>query len=61
MCLSLVVEVTDLLHVAEDDMLLVGDACRNLLHTAGHLPQVGLTDVQINRQSKQTGKYLLSK
>lgn len=41
--LSLVVEVVDVLHVAEDDVFLVGDACRNLLHAVGHLPQVVLT------------------
>lgn len=41
---SLVVEVVDLLHVAEDDVLLVSDAWRNLLHAAGHLPQVGLKE-----------------
>lgn len=39
---SLVVEVVDVLHVAEDDVLLAGDACRNLLHAVGHLPQVRL-------------------
>lgn len=39
---SLVVEVVDVLHVAEDDVLLAGDARRNLLHTVGHLPQVRL-------------------
>lgn len=43
-CLSLVMKVIYVLHVAKDDMLLVGDARRNLLHTVGHLPQVGLTD-----------------
>lgn len=46
MCLSLVVEVADILHVSEDDVLLVGDARRNLLHPAGHLPQVRLTHRQ---------------
>lgn len=35
-------EVIDVLHVAEDDVLLACDAWRNLLHTVGHLPQVGL-------------------
>lgn len=35
-------EVVDVLHVAEDDVLLAGDARRNLLHTVGHLPQVRL-------------------
>lgn len=37
-CLSLVMKVINVLHVAKDDMLLVGDAWRNLLHTVGHLP-----------------------
>lgn len=48
--LSLVVEVPDILHVAEDDVLLVGDARRNLLHTAAHLPQVVLTHRHTDRQ-----------
>lgn len=43
-------EVVDLLHVAEDDVLLVGDAWRNLLHAAGHLPQVGLTGRERERE-----------
>lgn len=46
-CLSLVMKVINVLHVAKDDMLLVGDAWRNLLHAVGHLPQVGLTDRHI--------------
>lgn len=48
-CLSLVVEVVDVLHVAEDDVLLVSDAHRNLLHAVGHLPQVVLTGGQTGR------------
>lgn len=36
------VELVDLLHVPEDDELLVDDASWDLLHAAGHLPQVGL-------------------
>lgn len=51
-CLSLVVEVIDVLHVAEDDVLLAGDAWRDLLHPVGHLPQVGLTDGQIHTYVK---------
>lgn len=39
---SLVMELVDLLHVPEDDELLVHDAGRDLLHSARHLPQVGL-------------------
>lgn len=38
----LVVEFVEVLHVSEDDVLLVDDSWRNLLHSAGHLPQVGL-------------------
>lgn len=45
-------KVIDVLHVAEDDVLLVGDAWRNLLHPVGHLPQVGLTDGQIHTDVK---------
>lgn len=39
-------------HVAEDDLLLVGDSRRNLLHAVGHLPQVGLTDRQMQTYMK---------
>lgn len=35
-------ELVDLLHVPEDDELLVDNAWRDLLHAAGHFPQVGL-------------------
>lgn len=49
---SLVMKVIYVLHVAKDDMLLVGDAWRNLLHAVGHLPQVGLTDRQIQTHIK---------
>lgn len=38
----LVVKLVEVLHVSKDDVLLVDDARRNLLHTAGHLPQVCL-------------------
>lgn len=41
---SLVVELVDLQHVSEDHELLVHDAGRDLLHAAGHLPQVGLPE-----------------
>lgn len=51
-CLSLVMKVIYVLNVAKDDMLLVGDAWRNLLHTVGHLPQVGLTDRKIQTYMK---------
>ena len=34
-------ELVDLLHVPEDDELLVDNAWRDL-HAAGHFPQVGL-------------------
>lgn len=39
---SLVVELVDFLHVPEDDELFVDDARGDLLHPAGHFPQVGL-------------------
>lgn len=35
-------ELIEVLHVPEDDVLLVDNARRNLLHTASHLPQVRL-------------------
>lgn len=38
----LVMEIVDLLDVAKDDMLLIKDPGGDLLHTTGHLPQVGL-------------------
>lgn len=41
-CFLLVVEFVEVLHVSEDDVLLVDDSWRNLLDSAGHLPQVGL-------------------
>lgn len=52
--LSLVVEVVDLLHVAKDDVLLVGDARRKFLHAVGHLPQVVLTR-QAEKQASEAG------
>lgn len=36
------VELEEVLHVSEDDVLLVDDARRDLLHAAGHLPQIRL-------------------
>ena len=36
------VELVEVLHVAEDDVLLVDDPWGDLLHAAGHLPQVRL-------------------
>lgn len=56
-CLSLVMKVIYVLHVAKDDMLLVGNARRNLLHTIGHLQQVGLTDRQIQTCMKHIFFY----
>lgn len=35
-------ELVDFLHVPEDDKLFVDNARWNLLHPAGHFPQVGL-------------------
>lgn len=39
---SLVVELVDFLHVPKDDEFFVDDAWGDLLHPAGHFPQVGL-------------------
>lgn len=50
-CLSLVMKVINVLHVAKDDMLLAGDAWRDLLHAVGHLPQVRLTHTQAHSDS----------
>lgn len=36
------VELVDVLHVAKDDVLFVDDPWWNLLHTAGHLPEICL-------------------
>ena len=36
------VELVEVLHVAEDDVFFVDDPWRNLLHPTGHLPQVRL-------------------
>ena len=36
------VEFIEVLHVAKDDVLLIDDSWRNLLNSAGHLPQIGL-------------------
>ena len=36
------VELKEVLHVPEDDVLLVDDPWRDLLHSTGHLPQIGL-------------------
>lgn len=38
----LIVEFKEVLYVSKDDMLLVDNSWRNLLHPTGHLPQVGL-------------------
>lgn len=38
----LVVKIVDLLDVAKDDMLFIKDPRGDLLHAAGHFPQVGL-------------------
>lgn len=36
------VELVEVLHVPKDDVLLVDNSSGNLLHAAGHLPQVRL-------------------
>ena len=35
-------ELVEVLHVPKDDVFLVDNTRRNLLHATGHLPQVGL-------------------
>lgn len=42
-------ELVEVLHVPKDDVLLVDYSCRNLLHTAGHLPQVRLQNDSIEK------------
>lgn len=49
---SLMMELIDLLHVSEDNELLVDNARWDLLHTAGHLPQVGLARREQGDQTK---------
>lgn len=49
-------ELVDLLHVPEDDELLVDDAGRDLLHSAGHFPQVGLDGEEAQGLKRQTNK-----
>lgn len=50
-CFLLVVEFIEVLHVSKDDVLLVDDSWRNLLHPAGHLPQVGLHKYRTKKSS----------
>lgn len=38
----LVMKIVDLLDVAKDDVLFIKDPRGDLLHAAGHFPQVGL-------------------
>lgn len=44
------VELVEVQHVAKDDVLFIDDAWRDLLNTAGHLPQVGLETTQRSTQ-----------
>lgn len=55
----LVVEFVKVLHVPEDDVLLVDDSRRNLLNSTGHFPQVGLHSGN-DTQSKKTDTAQLS-
>lgn len=43
------VEFKEVLHVSEDDVLLVNDARRNLLDSARHLPKVSLHEGKKNK------------
>lgn len=45
-------ELIEVLHVAEDDVLFVDDPRGNLLHTAGHLPKI--------RLQQHTKRFLLA-
>lgn len=59
----LVVEFIKVLHVSEDDVLLVDDSWRNLLDSAGHFPQVGLhsgNGTQSTKHKANVFKGLLS-
>lgn len=46
-------KLVEVLHVAKDDVFLVDNARRYLLHAAGHLPQVGLPTTT----ASMIGKY----
>lgn len=54
-------ELVDLLHVPEDDELLVDDAWRDLLHPAGHFPQVGLDGKEAKGLKKKKNQPELSR
>lgn len=46
----LVMKLVEVLHVAKDNVFLVDNTRRNLLHTAGHLPQV-----RLHKQTQRSG------
>lgn len=46
----LVVELVEILHVPKDDVLLVDDPRRDLLHATGHFPQVRLHREQVMKK-----------
>lgn len=54
-------ELIDFLHVPEDNELFVDNPRRDLLHTAGHLPQVGLArrEQGLDKNQHQTSKKQL--
>lgn len=54
---SLVMELIDLQHVSEDHELLVHDAGWDLLHAAGHFPQVGLPGGNRGVRRKPAAKF----
>lgn len=51
----LVVELVEILHVAEDDVFFVDDSRRDFLHAAAHLPQVRLVKHNTTAHSGQLG------
>lgn len=53
-------ELVDFLHVPEDDELPVDDAWRDLLHSAGHFPQVGLARKEAKGFKKKKNQPELS-
>lgn len=46
-------EVINLLDVSKDDVLFVGDSCRDFLDATGHLPQIRLINTS-HEENEQT-------
>lgn len=51
-------KLIDLLHVPEDDELFVHNAWGDLLHAAGHFPQVGLARTETERVGQKPRAHL---